>query len=351
MQFIRPKYRFALYIIEPQKTTGNYQNKAATQATICHADSFESKEDGSIVFYHTALSEGKKWKVPVLSYPRGKWEVCIMIDNANNYPVFTGAGNFVDTPVSSGNNNSGSNNIKPPQPMMISTPVEQVIEQSTTDNNTAPFDIDPPRTDISRDPSRNEQRNYSGDDDMNSLENLFSSDDDSAKSSSSNGSGSNNFSGNYPQPSPYQQQAQAPGFGSNPMNVPGVSQGNDAKEFKKQKNDWLETQIKEYSRNNQFDIEAFLKSIGKDQKAKVFRINETDVVWSASSLIRDKSVLARKFSDPVTQKTLALKLPDIMRRQWGGKMGPILQILQELEETKNANAIDLAVWMVLTGFE
>jgi hypothetical protein len=39
-----------------------------------------------------------------------------------------------------------------------------------------------------------------------------------------------------------------------------------------------------------------------------------------------------------------------MKRQWEGKMAPILQILQEREETKNATAIDLAVWMVQNNY-
>jgi hypothetical protein len=39
-----------------------------------------------------------------------------------------------------------------------------------------------------------------------------------------------------------------------------------------------------------------------------------------------------------------------MKRLWDGKMTPILTTLQEKEETKDANAIDLAVWMAKNNY-
>ena len=56
--------------------------------------------------------------------------------------------------------------------------------------------------------------------------------------------------------------------------------------------------------------------------------------------------MVKKFFDPIIQKNISLILPDIMKLHWDGKMIPILQILQDKEESKNATAIDLSVWMV-----
>ena len=111
--------------------------------------------------------------------------------------------------------------------------------------------------------------------------------------------------------------------------------------------------IKDYVKYNPiFNLEEMVAVANKEARSKnLGKFSETDIIWVASNLIREKSVQTRKFVEPVIQKNLSHMLPDIMRRQWSGKMGPILQVLEEREETKNVTAIDLAVWMVQNNFE
>ena len=132
---------------------------------------------------------------------------------------------------------------------------------------------------------------------------------------------------------------------SSPSTMPGIS--SNPQEFKNLKNEWLEKNIKEYVKANDiFTVSKFLTSIKNDPQLKQFKPTEDDINWCASGLLREKKVVARKFSDINTQKTLSLILPDIMKRQWQGKMSPILEVLQDKEETKNTSAVDLSVWMI-----
>jgi len=132
------------------------------------------------------------------------------------------------------------------------------------------------------------------------------------------------------------------------MNMPGIS--NNPQEFKKAKNEWLEKAIKDYVKNvDNFKVFEFISRLPKDSQFKQFKPTEADIEWSVSSLIRDRQLAARKFIDPIIQKNIGLILPDLMKRQWQGKMSPILESLTDREEAKNATAIDLAVWMAQNG--
>lgn len=258
-KLLSPKFKYVIFLVE--------QSKLKSNQTSCFADSYEVKE-GSITFFQTAaFDDDKKFKIPVLTYPEGKWEACVLSDDFGGYPVFSQQGqskSFVQ-------------------------------------------------------PKRDEQTH--GDD--------F----DEVQSVSDEGG----------------RQARQQSF---PASMPGVSGQGNAVEFKKAKNEFVERHVKEFVKNeSSFSVPGFLKYLTQFPESKQFKVSESDAVWTAAGLIRDKMVLTRKFEDPQLQKHLALILPDVMRRHWNGKMGPILQTIQEREETKNANAIDLAVWMVQNKFD
>lgn len=267
-QLIPSRFKFALYFIDSKNqqvkynnTNNNNQNQ---QYTICYADSYEINTSGAIIFYQIFMGDdGKKFKIPVLSYPQGKWEGCVLLDNNHEFPVFK----------PSSHNSYILENEKKTE--------SEDVELSNSGNSTV------------------------------------------AKSNI------------------LQQLAQTLN-----IQMPGIQNNNNPQEYKKQKEEWLENEIKQYLKNEEFfEINKFLYFIQKNSQSKHFKPNETDVIWSCSKLIRSKNVISRKFYEPTIQKTLSLILPDIMKRQWDGKMAPILQTLQEREETKNVNAIDLAVWM------
>lgn len=311
-QFLRPKFRFGLFMVESNKTNFyKNQNSNPHQPVICHADNYEIKEDGSIVFYQTIrTAEDKRFKVPVLSYPHGKWEACVLLDDTNEFPVFKGYTNVA-------------------------------YREPVTPNN-------------SQEPETEEESNNASPSDIDQLDEMFGT---NIVSSPNNQQANNPNIGVNTNPSEYSSPlpsiAIQGGYSvTQNTGMPGINNPNNPQEFKKQKEEWLSNEIKKYSRDaNSFVITEFLSYIGKQSQNKTYRINETDVVWSASRLIRNKAVMSRKFAEPLTQKTLALILPDIMKRQWDGKMATILQILQEREETKNVNAIDLAVWMAQNNFD
>lgn len=294
-QFIRPKFKFGLFLQEHNKPNFQTNNSNAEQPTICYADSYEIKEDGSIIFYRSAKTTDetseKRFKIPVLAYPNGKWDACVLMDDQNSLIVFNDENPVIG--VQKSRNKNSDNNSKQPYNQVNSEQEEQS-------------------------------------DDLDSL--------DSAFNSGSQNSSNHEISRN-----------ENP-FGNQVASIPGNAVQNNGQELKKAKNEWLEKNIKEYTRNADFAYNDFMAYMQKDSQFKTYNPNETDIIWTASNLIRDKSVISRKFSDELTQKQLGLILPDIMRRQWNGKVTPILDILQEREETKNANAIDLAVWMVRNNF-
>lgn len=262
-QMSKPRFKYELFL-NHHKSYKNTQQKV-----FCFADIYEISLDGTITFFHTMKSEDKKIKIPVLSYPKGKWEGVVLVDDSTqSYPVF---------------NISSSSSIQ--------MQFESDESESHTDNE------------------KQQERS----------DNYFS----------------NKRTG-------YQSTTQ---HSINNGMLPGVQQ--NLQDYKQDKKEWLEKHIKDYVKSqDHFKTEDFLKSILRDSEFRIFKPDDSDVEWAASTVIREKNVPTRKFSDPLTQKELQLCLPDIMKRQWSGKMSPILEVLQQREETKNVNSIDLSVWMV-----
>ena len=270
-QLLKPKFKFELFLSEGSKNGSFYKNQ--NQRVLCFADTYEV-HDGSVTFFQSAKTSSDKFiRIPVLSYPSGKWEALALVDDNSCYPVF----NYSSQASISYADASGNK-------------TEEQDSSANSSDNSEPA----------------QQRNPLG--------------------------------GTY-----------TPGQGHNNNlaginnNMPGI---NNPQEFKKAKNDWLEKSIKDYVKTVEiFKIADFIKHLQKDNIAKQYKPTETDIDWTASSLIRDRMVVSRKFSEISIQKTLSLILPDIMKRQWNGKMAIILEILHAKEEAKNVTAIDLAVWM------
>jgi hypothetical protein len=264
---------------------------------LCFADTYEVKENGAITFYQIATNEtkDKQMKIPVLSYSSNKWEGCVLIDDFNKMPAFQ----------------------------------EKRSQESFTTTR-------PTYTQPTQDPQQKQEPTT----DLSELESLMEDGQD-------NNLNNNNITNNIISNTTSTQQHH------NHQNMPGISSKVDLMTFKKMKTEFLEKELKNYSKTIEtFNLELFLDYISKSPEIKQFgKITETDLIWTASTLIRNKLVLARKFADPSIQKTLELILPDIMRRHWAGKMAPIIQVLKEKEETKNITAIDLAVWMAGHGFD
>lgn len=86
MYLQKPKFKFCLFLVDAEKKKINQ--------TICMAESYEIQQDGFIIFYQIAVRNEKNIKVPVLAYPRGKWEACILVDDNNEYPVFSKSSHF-----------------------------------------------------------------------------------------------------------------------------------------------------------------------------------------------------------------------------------------------------------------
>jgi hypothetical protein len=309
-QFCPPKFKFGLFVVDNSKTyfhKGQQNQNASYAPVICYADTYEIKEDGSIVFYQTIQTQdSKRFKVPVLSYPSGKWDACVLLDDSNEFPVFKGYArqnnqqNFNAQPDSNQNSSNSSSS-------------DEEYGSQSTDTTT---------------------------DELTQLNDNFAQSVDNKVYLTSP------VQHNQHQTMPMQPYGANTGLG-----MPGITNTNNPQEFKKQKEDWLENEIKQYTKDIAlFTIPEFLTSISKKPQNKTYKISESDVVWASSKLIRNKAIISRKFAEPNMQKTLSLILPDIMKRQWDGKMAPILQILQEKEETKNTTAIDLAVWMVQNNY-
>lgn len=292
MYLQKPKFKFCLFLVEGDKKKVNQ--------TICMAESYEIQQDGSIIFYQIAVRNEKPIKVPVLAYPRGKWEACILVDDNNEYPVFSKSSHF-SAPSIPTHSESVTNSTT-----IVSSPntTNKVVNDNNDFNDLDSFST-PDNTNITNNNS-NSNSNYNGNNNNNS---------------------NNNFSSN------------------NPGMIPGVSQMNNPQEFKKLKTEWLEKLIIEYTKKQDFNVIDFMKTLTNDPQLKTFKPSENDIFWAASGLIQNRMVLNRKFSNPIIQKQFDLILPGIMKRLWDGKMTPILTTLQEKEETKDANAIDLAVWM------
>lgn len=270
MHLQKPNFKFCLFIVDTEKKKVNQ--------TMCLAETFEIQEDGSIVFYQIAVKNDKSIKIPVLAYPRGKWEACILVDTNNEYPVF------------------GQNSALVPQATVPTIPVPSLNNTTSVFNKTS-----------------NDTEDF---DELDSF----------------GGSSTNNYNG-----------GNVSGMNSN--SFPGSSPMNNPQEFKKLKSEWLEKLIIDYTKTQDFNIVQFMKSLSNDPQLTTFKPSENDITWAAAALIQNRLVLSRKFSNVLIQKQFDLILASIMKRLWDGQMAPILTTLQEKEETKDANAIDLAVWM------
>ena len=252
MKFNTPRFNFKLFLTEGKE-----------KEVICTAETYEITPDGSITFFHICeLDDGKKIKMPALTYPNGKWLCCAIMTPDHKLPAFDKNNHSMDFHF---------------------TQKQEHSQEQTTDPQIKQQQNNPTHT---------------------------------------------------------------------PTNVPGVNSRTDFEVFKKQKNDFVETQIKEFSKTvNQFVIDECIDFITKNPDHKQFgKITESDVIWTTSTLIRNKMILSKKFSNDEIQNKLRLMMPDIMRRHWAGKVGPIIQVLKEKEETKNATAIDVAVWMIKNNF-
>lgn len=278
-QILTPKFRFALYVSPGQKHLKIEPGKPL----ICFADSYEIKEDGSIVFYQTGENQEKKFKLPVLTYPHGKWDCCLLLDDENEHPVFQGEFSIPEVIYT---------DQEPPE--------EQEEQSNPFTNGTHP---------------NTEDLNF---DDLDAMVE------------------------NVPDPAIAKANEQLQKI---------IAAQNNPTVLRKLKIEWLEDSIKAYCKEQvSFNVEEFLDFISEKPQNDFFHITDMEIIWAASNLILDKMILTKKFSNELTQKNLALILPPIMQRQWDGKMAPILEVLEDREETKYVNAIDLAVWMVQHNF-
>lgn len=308
-QLTVPAFKFVLYTVD-QNQNNKFKNNIQNNNIICYADAYEVEEGGAITFYRTGYrmsdSQKKKIKIPVLSYPSGKWEACLLLDKNDTPYVSSSSGEVIDTPISSGNLHNHSSH------------KSHSTKSSSEDNN----------------------------DNM---------EDELEALSQNHHQGGTRSSTTHPTPSPWNNGNQNNSIMSALSSfLPGIGNQNNTEEFKKAKNDFIESQIKDYVKtlNEKFDMQKFLIVINKESRVQnLGKITETDVDWTASTLIRNKVILTKYFIDPQMQKVLSLDIKDILKRQWEGKMAPIIQVLREREETKNILAIDLAVWMVQNRFE
>lgn len=264
-QLLQPKFKYILFVDNNSHYFNSDDNKL-----ICLADSYDIKEDGSITFYQTGLTnDDKKFKIPVLSYPHGKWLNCIFLDEDNNYPIF----NQLEQ--------------EPPEEeeeeqLVISRPVQH---------------------------AKNEEEEDSISNMLNMLESVPKSD--------------------------------------SIVDIKSLS----PTEFKEKKGEWFFEVTNNYLKSiNRFDIEDFMEKIQLDTMNDIFKIDKDEAIWIISNFIRDKMISPRKFSTPEIQKVFGFILKEIMKRQWEGKISPILEILHDKEETQYVDAIDLAVWMVQNGY-
>lgn len=343
-QLSTPSFRFVVFLIEEVRFKNSNSQQNQTQTT-CYADTYEVNSDGSITFYQIGLHSGKRVKVPVLTYPHGKWTGIVLADDNNQFPVFNGSASFNSVSSSSqtpfGGSSNSNNSYKSHDKQNESKLNEDLTQEDDIDN----------KNDSTSQPAAPIEKS---EDELDSVMGMF---DDGNSSSISQGHGQqqgnnqNNWARGNSQS--YNTSNTNPHVHIPNKGIPGISQNMNPNEFKKAKNEFLETQVKDYVKYNPtFNLEEVVASANKEARTKnLGKFSDTDVIWVASNLIRDKSVQTRKFVEPVIQKNLSHILPDIMRRQWSGKMGPILQVLEEREETKNVTAIDLAVWMVQNNFE
>jgi hypothetical protein len=84
--------------------------------------------------------------------------------------------------------------------------------------------------------------------------------------------------------------------------------------------------------------------------ANNIRFNPDDVVLVAYNLIKDKKVSPEKYTAKEKQKRLNLYLPPIIKRHGLEKKSMLVTYLNDKEETKDMNLLDLAAWLVYNGY-
>lgn len=84
--------------------------------------------------------------------------------------------------------------------------------------------------------------------------------------------------------------------------------------------------------------------------ANSIRFNPDDVVLVAYNLIKDKKVSPEKYTNREKQKRLNLYLPPIIKRHGLEKKSMLVTYLNDKEETKDMNLLDLGAWLVYNGY-
>ncbi len=262
--------------------------KARAQEIICFADTYDIKPDGSLLFWGR-LRMGKEGaskivNVPTLSYAPGKWEG-VTLSWGDEMPAFVRAV-------------AGNNEESHPGKGSVS---------SDLSNSVAPLHAQANNTSLS--PSS------------------------SSPTYPSNNNVQGGQSGNYYRPS-----STIPGFDSKQREE---WEKERAAAVGKALNAW-------FQKNDRFPgTTQFLKQIPELLKGEPFpKMVEEDFEWAVVSLLKKKMYPVIKFQSKEIYRFIDLNLPGIIKRHGAGKLSPLLNMLRDLEETKNVGPIDLVVWMI-----
>lgn len=136
--------------------------------------------------------------------------------------------------------------------------------------------------------------------------------------------------------------------------VPGFQNAANL-DYRKVKNDFVEKEIRRFLIDNEkFTLNGFnnhLMLANKNLPTKI-SVSDNDIQWNISQLIKRRAIPTQKFTNNESRQILDLMLPAILKRHWGSdqKMGTILEILRDRDDTKNVSLIDLAVWLALNNY-
>lgn len=84
--------------------------------------------------------------------------------------------------------------------------------------------------------------------------------------------------------------------------------------------------------------------------ANSIRFSPDDVVLVAYNLIKEKKVSPEKYTTKEKQKRLNMYLPPIIKRHGLEKKSMLVTYLNDKEETKDMNLLDLGAWLVYNGY-
>lgn len=164
----------------------------------------------------------------------------------------------------------------------------------------------------------------------------------SSNSSSSYNNGSNNNSyGN-----------SKPAYNNNgKFNKGGNNQQMSFAEMKALKEGFLANSIISYMnmKDKIFNLDEIV-AYATRVNANNIRFNPDDIVLVAYNLIKDKKVSPEKYTAKEKQKRLSLYLPPIIKRHGLEKKSMLVTYLNDKEETKDMNLLDLAAWLVYNGY-